>query len=377
MFVIPTKVGFTYRVVAMLVACAVALWSIGVYSTAEAAQLNDVSNTLTDSDVDATSGHDIRFTVPAGSSIGSGDTVSITFPTEFGGTGGTEVADSVIGDITVEVDGTPAAPGNFDSTGQVISFDSITAAAGNEVSVVIDAGVIDNPDNPGSYEFFIDTGTDTGRTRVAILDNVVVTAEVDTFFEFTVTGLATSTAVNGTSTTGSTTATAIPFGTLVAGEIKTMAQQLNVTTNAGSGYVVTVEQDQNLLSANGADIDAFIDGSYEDTPTSWANPSNTLLDEDTWGHWGLTTSDNNLQGNGTNFAADEWIAASTTPRAIMAHNDPSDGTTGTDTAGTGVADTANDDVGQTIIGYQIEITPLQEAADDYETTLTYIATPTF
>jgi hypothetical protein len=31
----------------------------------------------------------------------------------------------------------------------------------------------------------------------------------------------------------------------------------------------------------------------------------------------------------------------------------------------------------TEVGYKIEITPLQEAADDYTTTLTYIATPTF
>jgi hypothetical protein len=54
----------------------------------------------------------------------------------------------------------------------------------------------------------------------------------------------------------------------------------------------------------------------------------------------------------------------------MAHNDPSDGTTGT-------TDATGDDVGETFVGYQIEITPLQEAADDYQTILTYIATPTF
>lgn len=375
MFVIPTKVGFTYRVVAMLVACAVVLWSVGVYSTAEAAQLNDVSNTLTDSDRDATSGHDIKFTIPTGSSLGGGDTVTITFPDEFGTSSATEVADIVGTDVSV-VDGsgsTTSPPANFSAVGQSISFDTVTAAAGEQVRVIIDAGVVDNPDVAGSYEFVIDTGTDTGRTRVAILDNVLVTAVVDTTFDFIVSGTGTSTAVNGTSTTGSTTPTAIPFGTLTANEIKTLAQRLNVTTNAGSGYVVTVEQDGNLASANGADIDSFIDGQYTDSPTAWEDPNDDedYLDENTWGHWGLTTTDGDLHGNGIAFTGtNQWVAASTTPRAIMAHNDPSDGTTGT-------GDATGDDVGETIVGYQIEITPLQEAADDYQTILTYIATPTF
>ena len=47
----------------------------------------------------------------------------------------------------------------------------------------------------------------------------------------------------------------------------------------------------------------------------------------------------------------------------MAHSGPSDGTT----LG----------VGRATIGYQAQITALQEAGDDYSTTLTYIATPTF
>ena len=41
----------------MLVACAVVLWSIGVYSTAQAANLIEVSDTLTDSGPSALSGH--------------------------------------------------------------------------------------------------------------------------------------------------------------------------------------------------------------------------------------------------------------------------------------------------------------------------------
>lgn len=373
MFVNATQVSITQRVVATLVACALMLWSIGVYSTAQAANLTLISDTLSDSDLSVTSAHTIKFTIPAASSFAAAADMTITFPTTPG-TGFTGVATTLIADITATIAGVSVVVDNFGSTGQIItlSFDAI-ANAGEEIIVVIADGKITNSDTAGSYEIAVVTPSDTGKTRVALIDNVVVSAIVDTAFDFTITGLATSTIVNGTSTTGSTTSTQIPFGTLVAGETKTLAQRLNVTTNASNGFVVTVEQDSNLLSSTGADIDGFINGAWTDTPTDWdANfPSNSLLSEDTWGHWGLTSTDGDLQGAGAAFTGtNQYIAASTTPRVIMAHNDPSDGTTHTATA-------AGDDVGETVIGYQIQITPLQEAADDYQTTLTYIATPTF
>jgi hypothetical protein len=189
-----------------------------------------------------------------------------------------------------------------------------------------------------------------------------VTAIVNTSFVFTVAGLATTTTVNTDVTTGSTTATAIPFGVLTAGSAKVMAQRLNVTTNARNGFVVTVEQDQNLLSSTGADIDGFIDGAYTNTPTAWVAPTNNISLENTWGHWGLTSEDTTLTA-GDEFGAALYVAASTTPRQVFMHTGPSDGTTL--------------DIGETDIGYRIQISPLQEAGDDYSTVLTYIATPTF
>jgi hypothetical protein len=149
-----------------------------------------------------------------------------------------------------------------------------------------------------------------------------------------------------------------------------LAQDLQVTTNAGNGFVVTVEQDQNLLSATGADIDGFVDGAYTNTPTAWATPTNDVNDENTWGHWGLTSNDSNLDsdlnnagGNRDFTSNDGYVAASTTPVEVFAHTGPSDG--------------AAVDIGTSTVGYKIEVTPLQEAANDYTTTLTYIATPTF
>lgn len=371
MFVIPTHVGFTHRVVAMLVACAVILGSIGVYTTAQAANLTFISNTLTDSGPSALSGHDIQFTIPTGSALVNTETISITFPAGFTGVGSL-----VGGDLTVTVDDVPDTVTNFSAAGApTITFDGIDASAGAVVRIVIADDVVTNPAVVQSYEFVVslaNTDSDTGRTRVAIVDYVEVTAVVETTFVFTVDAVNSSTTINGEETTGTSTPTTIPFGVLEADTEYSIGQELSVRTNAANGFVVTVQQDGNLESSTGADIDGFLNGEYTNTPTAWDVPGDQLLDENTWGHWGLTTNDSDHGGTfGTpdtgEFAnggsGDRWVAASTTPRAIFSHDGPSDGIA--------------QNVGLAQVAYKVQITPLQEAGDDYTTTLMYIATPTF
>jgi len=376
MFKTSTQVEALHRVVAMLVATAVLVVSVGAFNSAQAANLASISNTLSDSDRSALSNHLIQFTVPTSSpGVIAGGTIVVNFPAGF-------VMGSVaFGDVDLSINGTDvtlaAAPSGATwgagVAGQVLTLTSGTGVVTAGQIVRIEVGTnatfgtagtnrVTNPGITDSLEFLVTAGAaDSGRTRVAILDNVDVTAIVNTSFIFTVSGLATTTTVNTSVTTGSTTNTAIPFGVLTAGVPRVMAQRLNVTTNARNGFVVTVQQNQNLLSSTGADIDGFIDGAYTNTPTAWVAPTNTILNENTWGHWGLTSEDSNL--NGDEFGAALYVAASTTPRQIFSHTGPSDGTTA--------------DIGETDIGYQIQISPLQEAGDDYSTILTYIATPTF
>jgi hypothetical protein len=364
MFAKATNVGFAQRVVATLVASAVVLASYGVYTTAQAANLTDISNTLTNSAPGELSGHEFAFSIPTGSSLTTGDTVSITFPAGF-----SDVATLVSGDLTVTVEGGAAvAIGNFTAVGQVISFDNVAANAEEEVIVAIADDVVTNPtkvnaDGVGdSYEFEVTTGTDTGKTRVAIIDTVQVTAVVETTFDFTIAGTASSSALNSDTTTGTTSATEIPFGILTAGAPKVLSQQLNVQTNARNGFSVTVETDGDLQSSTGAVIDNFVDSSdVAVAGTAWTAPSNVITDETTWGHWGMTSDDADLADE--MVTGSSYIAASTTPREVFSHDGPSDGST--------------DNVGEAIVGYKVEITALQEAGDDYNTTLTYIATPTF
>jgi hypothetical protein len=369
------------RGIATLLAIALVLWAVGahMFTQAEAANLTYVKDTLSDSAPSSASNHTIQFLSPTG--VSAGQTITVLFPNGFNiGTSSVNFTD-----VDLAVSGTDqtlaasAAPGvwGISTSSQTLIITSNNSTIAPNATVTIEIGTnatfgttgdaqITNPSATTSYEFTITAGTaDNGQTRVAIINNVLVTANVDTSLTFVVYGTSTGATINGspTTTATNTTSVSLPFGTLANNVSKVLGQDLTVATNAKNGYVVTVEQDQNLLSSTGADIDGFIDGAYTNTPTAWVAPSNNVANENTWGHWGLTSNDPSLLGAGTDFASNQWVAPSTTPRAIMAHNGPSDGTT--------------IGVGRATIGYQAQITALQEAGDDYSTTLTYIATPTF
>ena len=369
------------QAVSFIASLAILLWSLGLpsFERAQAAALTSVSNTLTDSDLGVVSNHTITFTTPTG--VLNGETIVVTFPNGFNistsSVDSTDIDVATTSDFSVAADCTGAEEVGASISGQDLT---LTFCAGDGGSVpangttTIEIGTnatfgttgdqqVTNHGTAGSYEFNITAGgSDAGATRVVILDDVVVTAEVDTIFDFTVSGFSTQTGidVNGTSTTATSTATAIPFGTLTANQIVTAAQRLNVSTNASNGFVVTVEQSGDLMSATGADINGFQDGAYTNTPAAWAAPSASIGSPDTYGHWGLTSADDL---NTDEFGSNLWVAASTTPRQIFENDGPADGST------------AN--IGSTTVGYQVEVSSLQEAADDYSTTLTYIATPTF
>lgn len=372
------------RGIATLLAIALVLWAVGAHmftNSAEAANLTYVKDTLSDSDSGSVSDHEIQFLSPTG--VAAGEIITLTIPTGFTGTSSINEDDvdlEVDGVDETVVDGAPgAAEWGLTWSGNVLTLDGGAAASiASNATVTLKIGLnadaggagaaqLTNPSaTTTSYEFIITAGaSDVGQFRVAITDNVLVTANVDTSLRFVVYGTSTGITVNGSPTTTSTTTAhnTLPFGLLAPNVSKTLGQDLIVETNARNGYVVTVEQDANLLSSTGADIDGFADGAYDDTPASWAAPTNDVMDENTWGHWGLTSNDPSLLGAGNDFAANQWVSASTTPRAIMAHDGPSDG--------------ATLGIGRATIGYQAQITSLQEAGDDYSTTLTYIATPTF
>ncbi len=359
--------------IATIVGLAIILWSLGLPSIrfAEAVNLTDVKDTLSDSAPGQPSNHSIQFVSPTG--VANTEDIVIDF-TDFGL--------SYIGeeDIDLVVNGSNVTNANWSvattSNTVTISIDTGSIAADATTTVLIGLHAtnegspnsrISNPAAEGSYPIGITAGTqDEGEARVVILTPVTITATVNTIFEFEVDGVNAGGTVNGETITGVTGSTSIPFGILEAGapNATTSAQLLTVRTNAANGYVVTVEVDQPLQSTTGAIIDGFDDGSNTNTPTTWNSPAGTLGLTNTYGHWGITSDDSDIDSRGVDqFGASEFIAASTTPREIMQHDGPVNG------AGVGQ--------GTTTVGFKVEITALQEAASDYSTTLTYIATPTF
>lgn len=379
-----TQNSFTLlQATAVVSTLAIVLWSIGVPTIrfAEAANVTSYSDVLSDSAPATVSNHTITFVTPTG--ITAGQTISLTFQSGFTGIGSL-----LANDLDLSVNGVDqnlingAASGanwNVTAAGSVIDIQSGTSTIGANATVTVEIGLnatfatsgdsqITNP-AVGSYFIQATVGaTDSGETRVAIVNAVTVTASVNTIFNFTVNGVNNNLGVNQSTTTGTSTSTSVPFGILVADTPATVAQDLVVSTNAANGFVVTVQTDQQLMSSNGADIDGFSDGTYVTTPVVWAAPTQTLGIENTYGHWGITTNDDTVTPSLTDpfdvaGAGNRYVSASTTPVEVFRHNGPTNGTL--------------NGVGITRVGYTVESSGLQEAATDYTATLTYVATPVF
>lgn len=370
----------TLQAVAMSVGLALFLWSTGLPALllqAEAASITNASDTLSNSAPSVTSNHTIAFTTLNGMTTGQNFTV--TFASQF------DTSAVTIGDVDLSVaavDQTIASgasgAGQWGVTGlgtDAITFTTPTdAGVASSTAIVVKIGSnatggtirIVNPSATTSYAIDIaGTMQDSGQVRVAIVDQVTVSASVDTSLTFSVTGVNPLQAVNASPTTtiATSTPTTLPFGTLPVGTSRVLAHDLAVATNASQGYTVTVQQTGDLQSTTGATIDGFIDGADTATPTAWQGPATLIANPDTYGHWGITSSDHASTSRAVEFANDTWVSGSTTPIAVMGHDGPADGVE----AGSGAAR----------VGYQVQISALQEAGDDYTTTLRYVATPTF
>lgn len=226
-----------------------------------------------------------------------------------------------------------------------------------------------NHATPDDHEIVLTTSgsvSDEGRTRIVIIDSVTVTSIVATYLAFSVDGVSTGDIVNadtGDPVSSTSTATTLPFGVVASGDRYVLAQDLSVTTNAQKGFAVTVQAGDDLRASNNAVIDVFADGGANAIPGPWNPPSATAGATTTYGHWGLTTEDATLSdGNsfGDALYAGDFFA---TPREIMYATSSADGTTA--------------HIGATRVGYKLEISPMQEAADSYTTTLMYVITPVF
>ncbi len=365
-------------IIAVPLVAVMTAWSAGLHgwiSVAQASGVIELSDLVTSSMPGAASDHAIVFTLS--NAIEEDETLTIEFETGFDLT--------AIGPADIDVTGASALTTAADCSGsenvgvsiagQVITFEICDGNGGaiattTEVSIEIGTHAsgtnqILNPGTEGAY--FVRLGGTagvTGETLVAIVDTISVTATIETTFDFAVLGVGAATSTNGDPvlTSGTSTATSVPFGTLSAGVPKVLAQDLTVTTNAANGFAVTLHADGTLVASNGAEISPFVDGSATGTPSVWVAPSADSQDSATFGHWGITTEDESLSDGdpfGTALYVGDFVEG---PREVFYHTGPADGET--------------EHIGRTRVGFKIETSLLQEAAT-YETEVMYIATPLF
>jgi hypothetical protein len=328
--------------------------------------IHNASDTLSDSDLNAVAVHTFNFTTVSTTTIGG--YWDIVFPEYFTGLATTSV--------TCAYDDASFNEVLFESTRTVRCTSTAEVAATTTQVIITD---VTNPGTSTSYTINIykydsaNTLEEQVQVMVYIIDDVLMTASVDATLSFTIDGLAAATVVNGVTCTETTTATTTPFGTLDTTSSSTVCQELTVATNATNGYSVTVEQNGELTSDGGANINSFNNsqnGTGTTTPGFWAPPTGTLDVYNTYGHMGLTSEDNSLDNaiwgetNPFNVGAQpEYVGFNGTDEVqVMYHGSPSNGTT--------------ENIGLTQVAYTAEISALQEAGD-YESILTYICTPVY
>lgn len=389
------RFGLTVQAqVAFLVIVSLFLWTIGapaLLHSANAANLTSISDTLTTSNLSTLAGHSITFTSNA--AITGGQTIKISLDAEpslpgtsaftqaYSSATSTDMAFYANGSTYAIVSSCTAgnqvtAVGNYNTgSDENLTFTLCAGAATIPASAPVLIGISTttastklwtNPSTAGSYPIKIaGTQSNSGETRVAVLQNITLTASVATSFTFTVTGLATTTGFyqSYATTTASTSPTRLPFSTLASSTgAVVLGQQLNVSTNARNGFSVTVQENQPPTSSTGATIDLFNNGATSSTPIPWTHPTAQLDVPSTYGHFGVTSDDTDLNTNEFGTST-KWAGNIDQPRVIFSHTGPSDGTT--------------QNKGKASVGFKIQVSDLQEAGDDYTNTITYVATPTF
>jgi hypothetical protein len=168
---------------------------------------------------------------------------------------------------------------------------------------------------------------------------------------FDVAGLPSGSTIDTFVTDVSSTPTSIPFGTVPFNTDFEAGYRLNINTNATQGYQVLMFADQQLLNSYGSPIPP-VTGTNA-IPASWLG--GCLVSAT--GCFGYHAEDDFLSGlNGPRFGANDTFAqlSTTTPHEVMYSSIP-------------VNDTHD-------ILYRLKVTE-EQAAGEYETTITYIAVP--
>jgi hypothetical protein len=345
--------------VAIVVFSMVAMY--GYTPLVHAAGFDLLTDTISDSTPSDNADHVIDFDL-GDTPLVPGMYIRITFDSNFGDPGDPTCPGIAVASSTAGVDFSECIV----QAGQFLDATTTT----HQITV----SSLANPAIEGDYSVTVSTHQSDGteielsETKIYIINDVTVEARVPAFLDFTLSPLgpySTKNYVNGALLTGTSTATLLDFGTLDSTSSSSLAHSISVQTNASDGFSVTVEQDGELTTGAGADINSFANsptGTGSSTQAyAWISPGADINKNYTWGHMGITTDD--TTDTTVDFTSEKFAGLnSTDPLEIMAHTNPTVGTV--------------QNSGLAAVAYKIEISSLQEAGD-YDSTLTYICTPTF
>ncbi|MBI2113451.1 MAG: hypothetical protein HYT50_02640 [Candidatus Wildermuthbacteria bacterium] len=365
---------------------------------AGASAMTGVKDTLTTPVPSASANHTIVFTLASGETWAAGETLTATFESGFS-LAALASSDPLDYDIQTDTGGTPTeetlvAAGSCASSdaieitsisGQVITFTACTSytappnAAAYEIQIGTNAASggtgnsqIANPGTAGSYDIDLAGtigSTATGTAMVAVIAALSVTVNIDESLSFSVSGQTASQCANYNDVASpnevATTASAIPFSSVLEDAFYDACQALTVSTNAASGYSVTIKENDQLTGSGYQIPDGNCDGACTDSSEGpWATASNN--------GFGYCMED--VTGNGAATADSGW------------------GTNGCDDSTTHfktIADTGSGETAQTImssasavagdisdVGFRLSVDASQ-GSGNYSNTVTYVATGNF
>jgi len=130
---------------------------------------------------------------------------------------------------------------------------------------------------------------------------------------FSVAGLAQGVATNGVTTTITTSATGVPFGTLPLGTSVIGAQRLSVTTNAASGYELYAFDDSPLTNNVGQTLPPI--PASNASPLPWASACTAT----STACYGYHSGSSVLSGGSTRFAPNDSYAGFSTSSAEVGY----------------------------------------------------------
>ncbi len=170
---------------------------------------------------------------------------------------------------------------------------------------------------------------------------------------FGMTGIASSTVIEGVTTDIDTTPVSIPYGRLPLNTDLEAAQRLSVTTNSPEGYQIYMMLGSDLINSSGDVVPAI--ASTNASPAAW----DTACVGSAQGCFGYHTGDDTLEGGSTRFAATDTYSrfSTTTLDEVVYSSAPVEGET-------------------VDMIFKIKARALQEAGQ-YTTNIRYIAIPVF